>query len=381
MKNSIKLPYYGFLFISSIFASCHTDNTTNQTSSSHLTYQVDSISIPLDTLSLPRYDFFHHYKDTLFAYNLSTHSMDIFSLSSKKILRHVILDREGSNGVGQIEGLYVHRPDSVFVYANKKLYVLDDQGKIRQSISLVRSLDYQKFGSLAANLHFRLQYDAKRKTVFLLSIYAPGNYNNPFISTLNLNSEEFSQLPINYSDYYINNQGNVGYLAYPNKDLIYHDLLVYNFLYESNIYTYDLKNRKKSVYKAESRFSPSYASIFSIKNQNPDDWSKHSLENPHYFHVLYDPYRQLYYRFHWGQVSYQTTHGQTSTFLDKELFLMVFDERFNILKEIKLPKDIFIIHSWFVGKEGLYVSPTHPKNKNQEEDKLNFQIFKFEKNI
>ena len=149
-------------------------------------------------------------------------------------------------------------------------------------------------------------------------------------------------------------------------------LLVYNFEYESNIYAYNLNSKNIDIYGAKSEYSPGLINLVSAKN--PDQWERHAIENPHYLHVLFDPYENLYYRFHWGGVPYKASNNQFNSFIDKPLYLMVLNDKFEILKEIELPKNRYGIHSWAVTRNGILMSNSHPMNEDIDENHLTFDL-------
>src|SRR5436189_6251679 len=81
--------------------------------------------------------------------------------------------------------------------------------------------------------------------------------------------------------------------------------------------------------------------------------ANHLITSPLYLKIMYDKYKKLYYRFYLDAVELERD-GKYSTYGDKDLYLIVYDSDFKILKEIKLDKDHFWQYS-FVTRNGLYI--------------------------
>lgn len=99
-----------------------------------------------------------------------------------------------------------------------------------------------------------------------------------------------------YSEYFTDNKAKLGHLAYVSKGDIFDGKLLYNFLYESKFYEYSMLRDRKRVIGGTS----ATAMLFDIyNNQDNDAREKHAIKSPHYFQVLTDTFRHLYYRLHW----------------------------------------------------------------------------------
>jgi hypothetical protein len=105
-------------------------------------------------------------------------------------------------------------------------------------------------------------------------------------------------------------------------------------------------------------------------------WVEHAVSNTHRFALLYDKWRDLYYRFVWEGVPVKISDKLYNSMLDKPLFLEVYDKNLHFLSKIRLPDYILMINTWFVGKNGIYINPSHPQSNKIEENKLKFEILK-----
>lgn len=311
----------------------------------------------------------------IYNYNKINHSIDVFNLTTSSFIKNIQLFKDGPEAMGELDGIYVHNQDSIFMYSRGVLGLKNGDGIFIDKLNLFELVPYEKFGEIAFNAHFRMEYNSSNSSFLFYSFYPEElRKHNPIITSLNLKTKQLDQVPIFYSAYHNDIDGNVGYLSYLNKSYQRGNFLVYNFEYESNIYTFDLNTQQKKVYGAKSKYSSGL--IEPISQKNSDGFERHAIENPHYFHVMYDPFKKLYYRLHWGGIPYVSSNNQFNSFIDKPLYLMVLNDEFEILREIELPKNRYGIHNWSVTRMGILLSNSHPLNEDMDENYLSYDLIK-----
>ena len=101
-------------------------------------------------------------------------------------------------------------------------------------------------------------------------------------------------------------------------------------------------------------------------------------ENPLYTHVLYDKYRNVYYRFVELPYELQDDESPFEEPKGREFSVIVFDRNFQIIGETKFPGGKYFYKMSFVGRDGLYISENNLANPEFDEDKLVFACFKLE---
>lgn len=155
---------------------------------------------------------------------------------------------------------------------------------------------------------------------------------------------------------------------------------VYSFFGLDSLYvSYDLISFK--TFYAKSKF-------VSVKNtsfrRGMDVMEKTKLCHirPRYGNIVYDKYRDLYYRFcycydeivadkDFAQVlntNYLLCHG--------EFTIQIIDSDFNLLGESKFPRGKYVPMLFFVNKSGLWLSENNDERPNLSEDLLVFRCFK-----
>lgn len=357
MKNFIL-----FVLISLIF-SCSTP-----TNEEHLALDIEKIQIPIDENYLNTYQVWDSYYENeeskLLAYNETRHSFDLFSLDKKSTLNQISLEREGPNGIDKVDGLDFHNEDSVFLYARGKLYISSLNGKISKVHSLYDLFNFEDGGEPSINFYFKLRYQPVSKTVAFSMVYhntdPKSKANLPLIGSLNLETLETNYLPIYHTDFFKENDGNVGFVTYLGFNNFMATNMIFNYQYQSNIYSLNNKGKLNAGKEVEH--------ILPLINLENID--SHAIHNTHYLSPIPDPWRKLIYRFNWEE----PIKGKQISFLEKKTSLTVFDSELNKIQNYSLPEYTYQINNWFVTKKGLFLNVGHPANPDLQEDVLEFDV-------
>ena len=104
-----------------------------------------------------------------------------------------------------------------------------------------------------------------------------------------------------------------------------------------------------------------------------------NLELARYGDLIYDPYRNTYYRFAYPK----TLLDRNMNWWGKAVYgrnkfsVIILDENFNIIGETLFPEGIYNSYVFFVHKDGLYISRDYQiGNGNQSGDYMTFELFK-----
>lgn len=381
-----------YIFSSSIVSfifliCCESKNYLEENAYSNIqniSVSYDNWDIRVDTTMLQSYAVKHlallDSIEFLYCYNNANHSLDIFNLDIKSYDRRIKLSEDGPNGVGPIEGVYVQSYDSIFLYSRGVLAIADRFGELKQTFNLFELGQNSDVGELTVNHRFKLQYDSEKGFVFFYVVYdALTRVERPAIAFLDIKDQKVSALPIYYSEYFQDQNGKLGYLNYLNASFLNGNSLTYNFEYESNIYEYNVATEKTKKFGGISENSNGLVSPYKGDLEDHEAHVNHAIENPQYFDVVYDEYRDLYYRFHWKSTPL-VVGGKFQSFIDKEMFLIIFDPQFKIISEIEIPSYKYGAYSWLISNKGILIAKSHPLNSEATEDNLSLDIIKIEKN-
>ncbi|RLJ71916.1 DUF4221 family protein [Pedobacter alluvionis] len=394
-----------FCFICICFISCKNSDQDKYIIKSKfaedaLEYEVklDSIHIPIKQEDVSIYFTYTQYSennvDYLLGYSPTTSSIDVFDLTNRTVHKRLSLlsenlsfknlDKKDLDKSRSVTDISIINFNSIILnYGNDRLIIIDTNLRKKQEISLYGiSVKNNMPGRLISYSHeFKMFfYDGQ---LILNQVYYDFDWVKkvPAFASLNLLNGNLHFLPISYSDYLYKIKGSAGFLtSIVTSEHQKTGFLTYSYLYESNIYQYDPKNSTITSFGATpSKGKNIVDSISYINGDDPKKWVTHHIENSQFFNVMYDQYRHVYYRFSLRNII-QKDGKYFKTILDKPLVLMIFNEKFEIIKEIELPMYKYSPNTWFITKEGLFISPTHRKNKFIDPLHLRFDIIKVYKN-
>jgi hypothetical protein len=149
--------------------------------------------------------------------------------------------------------------------------------------------------------------------------------------------------------------------------------IVYGFSASDSIYV--LKDEKISRHFCKSTF-------MTERHPYPDDslghfsfLERYDINEPRYIGLIYDPYRNYYYRIVFHAIPFEKPDGMTvNTFADKPFSVMILDENFSVLNEI-VPDNKRFVPVLIPVKDGLLLKKRQEKNNFAP---IEFSLFKFQ---
>lgn len=278
--------------------------------------------------------------EVIIAYNHRLHALDVLNINKKNI-RSIRLFREGPNGiVGKISAICPIGKDSIWVYDGLNLYLLDDIGRVQRKIYLGTQDEILIRTNFAMNTS-NFIYNEKRH-----SILYPAMRNNGWtIEEFDLNDNKVVK-EVLLPNSVCNEDNSLRYANLNEPNVYFRDeKVIYNFPYESSIYVLDLNTSCLSIYGGASANTDNIAKECN-SNNDYSVWERHGIENPHFYNVMYLPEHRLYVRLHLGGMEYDSSKSLLELGDDRTLYLMFFDESFNIVGEFELDKHRY---SYFTG--------------------------------
>ncbi|MCD8739809.1 DUF4221 domain-containing protein [Mucilaginibacter roseus] len=392
---------YLIIFIALLLCACHKAdknifiiNSKVADDADDYKLKIDSVSIPLkegfDTLYYTYTTYAQQNQDFLIGYNAKKACLDIINLTKAKCVKHLFLnktalftqklDRQDLDKSKSITDITVIGNDSILINdSNNRLLLVDT------NLNLIKAFDLNAIAKnnnlpgrvISYSSNFRmLEHDNK---LLLNQIYPQYSWEKKVsvFSALDMKNEKLTELPLSFSDYLYEITGKGGYLVnVGTSEYQKNGLLTYNYMYESNIYQFKDKDSTLTIYGGTMSGGSNY--VTPIEYKGGDDlkkWDIHNVENTQFFNVMYDKFRNVYYRFSLKNIDYKNGKYFNSI-LDKPLVLMIFNEKFEVIKEITLPLYIYAPNTWFINKQGLYISSANKKNKFYAPDKIKFHIYK-----
>jgi hypothetical protein len=367
-----------FLFI--FLFSCINENykVINNKTSDIIITELETIS---DSIELTEDYLNNYYTQTLFsknsndymvAHNHKTHYIDIFNIS-KKEMSNIKLYEEGQNSINRdINGIYANSIDSIWLYSTGNIYLLNTLGEIEKKYNLPVDKDEFIINSTNyANATIKLHFDSSRNALFYTSIRM-GDKNSFFINELNILTMKVEKTELIYTE---SEQGigkKFGWMQHPNVTYK-NNLIIYNFPFNSNIYTINLDSKERNSFGGKSIYTKNYAA--ETTEMAIDNWFRHTIENIHFYEINNDKYKDCYYRLHLDGADFNSKDYKGDQLNSKRLFLTIFDSSFNIINEFPLTKNKYnIVGGWGVLKDGFFIIKDNPLKENVNYEQLEYDI-------
>ena len=340
-----------------------------------------AIEVNLDDESLNSYplhsSFVYNDDDYLLAYNYITRAFDVFNISSKSISRHIILMPEGPNGVLNPTGVYAHSIDSIWVCTDDNVIsLIDSNGIVKERISIDVSEETPNLLINFTTCTSKLYYNSSRRSLFYLTFTVKNDKSNFCVHEYFLSDGSVKKYPIkSIGNHDFRNK--YGWKQFPNVTYNERSIL-YNFPIESNIYLIDIESEKMSVFGGKSSNTSNEVSQLTL----PYDFSdadRHLCENVHFFELLYEPKKEVYYRLHFDRIDYDASADVYSLLFSKQMYLTVFNDKMEVINETKLDRNKYGIYNcWGVLSQGFFIAKDNLHFKDIDYEKLQIDVFSIE---
>ena len=385
------LLFISFFFILTL-VSCQPSKNNNGKRQNEVELVAEKqLVFPLDEqtyyLSKSMFQFEENGKEYLHFENTrkSLYNIVIFDIENRQIAKQIPLHKTGPNGLPAVFG---SRPSPgaqyILVAQNNisRISSINDKGEV------IRNYNFQTPESQFTSLHLGSYYNTpgfvKDSCLFLkIGIPKPDMKREDWPKThmfasLDLRTGKVKWATIFYppifKEEYENIDGGYGF----SYDYNYKEnrLICGFFGYDSLMVTDDLKHIR--WYNAKSRY---------LKSMRPKLGNAMAginsiiefCETPKYWHIMYDKYRNVYYRF--AEMPYKLAPNESpyDEPKGKEFSVIVLNADFEIIGETRFPGKKYFYKMSFVGREGLYISENNLENPQFDENKLVFTCFKIKK--
>lgn len=312
------------------------------------------------------------------SYNREQNDIILIDLdSNKKIL--TIKPAIDYKKAGRFVQFDVYKADSIFIVTEDNVFIVNALGDIIYQKKVSPPLKDERGEEIVLwdhNNQFPLFYNSKSKELLIRTtcncwFMEPNYFKHKIEGWLNLETGSIRQsdysFPANHYTAHSYAQSVFPYRVFRDS------LSIVSFQSQDSLYVYNHNLQKLKSYAGKSRYQSIDFISFDTANSNDMERVKEYLiVNPIYQKLLYDPYRNVYYRFFAKEQSLKGENGTYNTIFSKELILMVFDSNFKIIDE----KNIGNGYAWFfsfVTPKGLYVRKYDAQK--QKENNNNYEKF------
>lgn len=319
--------------------------------------------------------------------NYRTNQILFYDFSSCQLLFKTELAHEGPHGVSRISGYYIKDWNNIYIssYGISGLIRIDTAGLVCQKIP---------YGKTNEGYEIVPSYDPSSRPyippIFIDSkIYITQKAvdrlytatQTPISVVIDTLNKSFIQCPFFYGDIltkdYLNKSGDTRFSRdYDGEHFIY------SFYTDEHIYVTSIDHKQVRKIKVKSKYIHKIKNEIIPGNSDPNLVVKNTLERAQYGDLIYDKYRNVYYRFAYPQTELDFDNYLQRTFFGRKRFsVIILDKKFNIIGETLFPESIYNSYVFFIHSDGLYISRDYQINYDQSDDKLNFQLFDLRKSV
>ena len=316
-------------------------------------------------------------KEYLSSLNYRTNQILFYDLKTSEFLFKLNLYAEGPNGIIQPTGFYIKDFDNIYIssYAYSGLIKVDTTCRITQKIPYGTTDEgYKVLPSYTPSSHPYLPPVFIDKKVYITQ-NAIERFNpidkTPVSVVIDTIQKSSKGLPLTYN-----------VLTKEEKDandtrfsrIFNGKEFIYSFYTAEDIVVASIDHSEIKKIKVKSQYIDSSTEKQVDSEQGP----KLNLELARYGDLVYDPYREVYYRFAypktileddirwWGKAVY----GR------KKFSVIILNKDFQIIGETLFPEAMYNSYVFFVNSDGLYISRDYQMLYGQSEDYMTFELFK-----
>ena len=349
-----------------------------------LTYEVSSLNIPVKDSMLFQYlDNMNVFEEWIYLLDVSKQNIYLFNTVTGQVVQKNLTSLlPNKTDCGIIENTYFHTLDSLFLISENCCLLVDNELNTLKQIDLEKDIATQTGAYLGQYYRFFKPYFDNCDNTLYLQYYFTGitankknAFKKPVEAGIDIQNNLLKQIPVSYPIIY--HSGQFGHLLNISRT-VSQTKHIFSFDMNPNLYVWDKQNSQLKAVGGKSNFQ-NRNNIIEPKKKQKVKALDLMITSPAYPHIVYDKYRQLYYRIFLKEQELKNTEGKFSVLSDKKMYLMVFDEQFNLLKEIHLSRNKYFYHL-LVLPEGLAVSKMQRKNADYDKQALLFDVFAFHYN-
>lgn len=322
-----------------------------------------------------------HGRECLSFLNYRTNQILFYDWNTDRFLFKLNLSTEGPNGVTQVSGFYIKDFDHIYVstYAYNGLIKVDTTGRVVQKIPYgTTAKGYKVVPSYTPSSHPYIAPVMVGDKMYITQKAVPRSHSvdeTPLSVVIDTTNHHVDELPLTYSvlTEEEKNASNMQFSRIFNgKDFIY------SFYVSDEVIVASVDHSKVRKIKVKSRYLTSATEAQIDNEQGPRLY----LELARYGDLIYDSYREVYYRFAYPKVSLdkKMKWWGKSVYGRKKFSVMILDKDFRVVGENLFPEGLYNSFVFFVHKDGLYISRDYQIGTGQQsEDYLTFELFELEK--
>lgn len=313
----------------------------------------------------------------------------VYDMDTQDYIRTISLEKEGPDGIGIFCGYYIASWNEIYIPCMMKneIDIVNSEGTIQRKIPYSQTVQGKQ------TLPFILpSFPYQPLHILDRNIYIPqcpnprlGNRtmeDSPVTLVLDTVTRKLTEFPLRFPRIMTSKriQGNTLGIELSYSQCFNGNHFLYSFFFDENILVVSPTGETKHRIQAKSRYIDKF---YNTDNKAPDlaSLAKTLCEVPFYGNLIYDKYREIYYRFVYPETELSPNDNYMDIWqLGRSRFaIMILDKNLNVLGETLFPDNTFASNLFFIRRDGLYISTSFSKNPNYSDDELCFKKIEFVK--
>lgn len=330
-----------------------------------------------------RYNAFYLYtfgddkgKEYLSFLNYRTNQILFYDFKKSELLFKLNLDSEGPNGVVQPTGLYVKDFDNIYIssYAYEGLIKVDTTCRIVQKIPYgITDKGYNVLPSYTPSSHPYIPPVVIDGKIYITQPAVERFYpvaQTPLSVVIDTIHKKCEDLPLTY-DILTKEELEADDTRF--SRIFNGKEFIYSFYTSEDIIVTSVDHSDIKRIKVKSKYIDSPAE----KQESSEKGPKLNLELARYGDLIYDSYRDVYYRFAYPKTTLEDNirWWGKAVYGRKKISVIILDKDFHIIGETLFPESIYNSYVFFVHKDGLYISRDYQMLYGNSEDYMTFELF------
>ena len=390
MKFKILFPLFNIFFFT--FISCQQNreiknasyNYTLNETENKLTYESTN---PIGIRLLAIIPFTDKNGERYLSFQTMSNEIHIYEMFTGKHCKKVEIEREGPNGITQLLGYYIKDFDEIYLTNPHLPFIArtDTTGQIFQKISYEKTED-GKLLLPSSNSDNSRPLIIINDTFYVIQKPHPSEEPDtwPVSFCIDTLSKKVKILPFNFPQILTKeeiNLMNVGIgIEFEYSRCFDGSNFIYSFWIEESIRVASPDHQEMKQIPVKSKYIKKMTKPDEPRSQNA---LKRLCEAPFYADLIFDPYRNVYYRIAYPETEMENEERNTLieiwTTGRKRFSIIILDKDFNIIGETIFPDYKYYSRNMFVEKEGLFIRSNHFKSPDYDDDKLEFTCFELVK--
>ncbi len=323
--------------------------------------------------SLDQFYFFNQVRnDSLFLFNVFSHSLAVVDLRVDSVIHSFKFEFNGLNAVNDISSFYFHNKDSIFLAEeNSAIVLVNGKGELKKRYKdLESSFETSERAKLYDNQpSFRytsqLIFNPAQDELLLYYMSFDQPEKRRVLASYSLESGESRSLPIYYPEIYQGRRLDLSKLFLTSATMDKKGF-AYTFSGSPMVYRYSYGENKVTSVEANPPWTKTVADHIPLGEMSTEEKQAFMADNPFYYKIYFDPYRNLYYRL--SSPPRPNSNEDDFHYVNyNRILVSVLDQDLRHISDFFLPKEnIYNVGFSFVTSEGLWIS-YNSKNQTDEQ--------------